>query len=172
MKRTVLLVTNNPLTDETLGRHLQMAQCEVAVVATVPEALERCARAHHDLVIVELDGRYEGRGNRSEVLKRVVALSAVLPTIVLLSRSDSSVTVELRGIAEVAAEPVDIAALLRAVNELMAKPTRAGTHHRQNQPLVFRFLPSNPEAFRDALWQRASAPFSVAHQPREWGLNE
>jgi hypothetical protein len=41
-----------------------------------------------------------------------------------------------------------------------------------NHDSDFRRVPPNSDEFREALLQRANAPFQIARQPRAWGLNE
>ena len=172
MKKRVVLCTDSVLTYETLRAPLLSAGWQVMPAATSREALEHCAGAHPHLLLVDLDWPLDGGGDGSEVARGALNISPHLPIIVISGREDLGTAVESLGVAVVVGKPIDVPALLRTAEELMAPRSRARRRDPDNRGVGFRRLAPNPEAFREALWQRVSAPFYVANQPRHFGLNE
>lgn len=167
MKKTMLLVTNNLLTYEALCGAFQAAECEVLLAVNVDEALEHCRVAHFDLLVVDLDWPVDGGGDGREVAKQVLGIYPCLLVIVISGRSDVGFAVESLGVAAVAEKPVDVPALLRTADELMAEPIHVRNNGSEDSGVAFRRLPPNTRAFREALWRRASPGFQTVSHPRE-----
>src|SRR6266478_3102841 len=138
MKRTILLVTNNLLTHEVLCRPLEAADCEVVLAVNVRESLEKCAVAHPDLLVADLDWPFDGGGDVRDVAKQALEIWPSLPIIVISARSELSVAVESLGVAAVAEKPPDVPALLKTADELIAKPEHVTGNGDENHVVNFR----------------------------------
>jgi DNA-binding NtrC family response regulator len=172
MKKTIVLCTDSLLTHETLWGPLQSAGWETLSATNSREALGHCAGAGADLLLVDLDWPLGDEGDSCEVARQALHINPHLPIIIISGRKDLIGAVESLGVAAVAGKPIDVPALTRTAEELMSLPTGAITNEPEDRDVSIRHLAPNPEAFREALWLRASAPFHVASQPRHFGLNE
>jgi CheY-like chemotaxis protein len=172
MKKTIVLCTDSLLTYETLWGALHSAGWQVAFAANGREALEHCARVHADLLLVDLDWPLDGAADGCDVARQALAINPHLPIVVISGRRDLSEAAASLGVAAVAGKPIDVPALVRTAAELLASPFGASRQASNANDCALRYLAPNAEAFREALWQRASAPFKVASQPRHFGLNE
>jgi DNA-binding response OmpR family regulator len=170
MNKKLLLCTNSLLTHETVRKPLRSAGWEILSVSSGREAVGLCARVPFALLLVELDWP-SGEGlDGCDVAREAMDHHPSVPIIVISGREDLVSTAEGLGVAAVVGRPIDVPALVGLADEVAAEAAYSRTNDGGTPEC--RHLPPNREAFRQALWERANAPFQLTGQPREYGLNE
>src|SRR5215468_1053656 len=166
MKKAVLLVTNQGRTRETLSAALPPETYELALAEHAQRALTRYSGRSFDLLLLDwpAGGEWDPWGFIAEIL----GLNPCLPVILLTSRPELREKAAAQGVRALAEKPLDVPELLRVANELVNEPMRERVERLRRRHPDFRHLAPDAVAFREALWQRAIAPFTLTAPERHW----
>jgi len=170
MKQTVLalMLDVTPLTRAIISRAFKPAELEVLWTANVPEVVEASTRQRVDLLLLDLNQPlHKGWG----IIERLIAHNRGAP-VVILTEYKSQYEEALAGQAgAVLQKPFRVAALMHAVNVLLAKPLSTGAP-AANHDAGLRNATTKLDDFREKLHQRYAAPYGVVTHYRDWGINE
>jgi len=119
MNKRVLVVDDDQSVRESLKRVLQGAGYEVVLAAGGLEALVRFDPEQIDLLLLDLS-----LPNQSgwDVFERVTARCACVPVIIITGLPDQYRTAVAAGVGALFEKPVEVTALLTAMEELLAEP--------------------------------------------------
>ncbi len=131
MRKCVLVVDDDQSIRESLKKVLQVAGYEVVLAADGVEATLRVDPGPIDLLLLDL-----GLPDQSgwDVLERLRARCPSVPVIIITGLSDQSRTARAAGVAALFEKPVEAAALLKRMEELLTESPEARVR-RLHEPL-------------------------------------
>jgi DNA-binding response OmpR family regulator len=122
MKRRVLIIDDDAAVREALGRVLTEAGYEVSAAADGEEGARLFGPEEVDLVLLDLN--LPGQGGW-EVFERLTARYPFVPIIIITGMTDQYRTALAAGVGALMEKPLEPAALLQTMAELLAQPKEA-----------------------------------------------
>ena len=122
MKQRVLIVDDDASVRESIRKVLKGAGYEVTTAADSEEATVKFVPEHIDLVLLDLNLR-----SRSgwDVFERLTTQHPVLPIIVITGMPNQYQTALAAGAGALIEKPIEVPALLKTMDELLAEPKEA-----------------------------------------------
>jgi len=119
MKKTILLVDEDPAVRRMLVRVLEEEDYNVIPAGTAEEAVRLPGAAALDLVLLDVDVLHQ---NGADLFERLTAENPLLPLILLTARPNQPLPSSTPRATSVMEKPLDLLKLLRAMDELLAAP--------------------------------------------------
>lgn len=125
MKRSILLVDDDPSVRNAIGRVLERAGYEVTAIGDGTEVILRFDENTFDVVLLDLNLAQE-RG--WDVFERLTTRWPVVPIIIITGVTGQFKTARAAGVGALLEKPVEVPVLLKTIEELIAEPqeTRLG----------------------------------------------
>lgn len=169
-KKTVLVLLTDvrPPARAIISRALNPADFEVLWTANLSGAEEVSTRHRVDLLVLDLNGP---RGAGWAIFERLATLNRGTPVIILTDHKAAYAEAVADQAGAVMQKPLSVSALGRAIDTLLGKrsPDAAvATNHEAGLGEVT----TKSDDFREMLYQRYTAPYTLSSSHRHWGINE
>ena len=138
MKKKILLVDDDPGVRRMLVRVLEEEAYLVVPAVTGREALQRLAAKDIDLVLLDLNLPLE---NGWETFQQMNSDNPYLPVIIITARSNQLFPALASGVGALMEKPLDLAKLLRTIEQLLAEPVETRMARTAGAPAEFHHIP-------------------------------
>jgi CheY-like chemotaxis protein len=138
MKQRILLLDDDPGVRRMLRRVLEDDDYTVTCASSGKEAIQKAASEEIALVLLDLNLPDE---NGWQVLERLNSGYPAIPVIVITARSNQIFPALASGVGALMEKPLDLAKLLRTIEELLAEPAEARHAKLAGHAAEFHYLP-------------------------------
>jgi two-component system response regulator GlrR len=122
MKQRVLIVDDDASVRESMRKVLNGAGYEVATAADSEEAAVRFVPEQIDLVLLDLNLPFR---SGLDVFERLTTQHPAIPVIIVTGMPDQYRTALAAGVAALMEKPIEVPALLKTMDDLLAEPAEA-----------------------------------------------
>lgn len=137
-RKRLLLADDQPSIRDSLSRLMRRQGFHVALAESGHEAIERSAREHFDLMLLDLS---MPELNGWEALKHIAALKPGLPVVIMTAHSHQRPWVEPAGAWVLLEKPLDVPLLLATIRDLTEPPSAARSPATTGRPDRFKHYP-------------------------------
>jgi CheY-like chemotaxis protein len=138
MKKTILLVDDDPGVRRMLLRVLEEEDYVVVPAANGLEAVEMVINAAPDLVLLDLNLPVQ---NGWDTFERLTAENPWLPVIIITARPNQLFPALASGAGALMEKPLDLPKLLRTIRDLLAEPAETRLARIAGRRAEFHYLP-------------------------------
>jgi CheY-like chemotaxis protein len=138
MKKTILLVDDDPGVRRMLQRVLEEEDYVVVPAADGLEALERAKTAAPDLVLLDLNLPMQ---NGWDTFERLTTENPLLAVIIITARPNQLFPALASGAGALMEKPLDLPKLLRTIRDLLAEPAESRLARMAGERAEFHYLP-------------------------------
>ena len=153
----------------SLHQSLSSGTWEVILAESLQQAVEKSDAGEIDLLVMSLDSR---TGAGWEAIDEITEENPFLPVIVISRQPELRNLAEGAGARALVEKPVDVPALARTMQELLAEPVQSRVPHTSPEDVDFRHVPASGEGFREMLHRRNTTPYGSASPLHRAGINE
>ena len=139
MKKTLLLVDDDPGIRESVAQVLTKEGYEVVPAASSQEAVELAATCPVHLVLLDLNLPRKSGWDTFEMLTRQ---NPWLPVIIITGRSNQLFLSLAVGAGALMEKPLDLPKLLQTVRNLLAEPMETRIARQEGKSTEFHYLPA------------------------------
>ena len=118
MKRRILIIDDDAAVRESVTRVLRRAGYQVVALADGKEAAQQFEQRKFDLVLLDLNLRFE-RG--WDVFERLTSHQPWVPFIIITGMAGQFRSAQTAGAGALMEKPLDVPALLRTIEDLLAE---------------------------------------------------
>jgi two-component system, NtrC family, nitrogen regulation response regulator NtrX len=172
MRKRLLLVTSSELTREVLVHALRDHRYEVVVVDDTWEAVGACAGRKMDLILVDLDWPGDSDWSGWELIKGAKVAEPSLPILLITGHRELATAARAAGVCGLAEKPVDVAALVKAVDGLVEERGNAENGSHVCRAGHFEHISAEGDAQRAAIPDRFQRAVWASEPYEHWGLSE
>ena len=122
MKQRVLIVDDDASVRESIRNVLKGAGYEVTTAADAEEATVKFVPEETDLVLLDLNLRSHSGW---DVFERLTTQHPMIPVIIITGLPNQYQTALAAGVGALIEKPIEVPALLKTMNELLAEPKEA-----------------------------------------------
>lgn len=122
MKERVLIVDDDSAVRESVRKVLQAAGYQVVVASDGEEATNRFVPGQIDLVLLDLNLPFRSGW---DVFERITTWYPSVPVIIVTGLPDQFPTARAAGVGALMEKPLDVSALLKTMDDLLAEPEEA-----------------------------------------------
>ena len=170
MKYKVLLLDDEVESFAGSLRHsLPSETWEVFLAKSAQEAVEKSDAGEIDLLLMSLDSP---AGAGWEAIDEITEENPFLPVIVMTKQPELRNLAEAAGARALVEKPVDVAALLQTMQDLLAEALQSRMRRTYAQDIDFRQVPASGEGFGEMLQRRDTTPYRSASSYQQGGINE
>ena len=170
MKHRVLLLDDEVESFAgSLRRSLPPETWEVFLAKSAQKAVEKSDAGEIDLLLMNLDSPTAAGW---EAIDEITEENPFLPVIVISRQPELRNLAEGAGARALVEKPVDVAALLQTMRELLAEALQSRMRHTYAEDVEFRQVPASGEGFREKLQRGYTTPYAYSAPQRGWGINE
>jgi CheY-like chemotaxis protein len=144
MKKRVLVVDDNTSIRESLQRVLLTAGYEVSLAADGEEAVDRFDSAQVDLIVLDL--HLPNRGGW-DVFERITSQYPIVPVVIITGLPNQLATAQAAGGGALMEKPIEVPALLRTMEELLAESKETRLLRLCGQRNDTRYVPPGCKLF-------------------------
>jgi CheY-like chemotaxis protein len=159
MKRTILIVDDDASVRGALQRLLEGAGYRVVVARSRAQALDSFDSAQVDLVVMDVN---LGEDDGWETFERMAEIDNSIPTVIATAEFGQHKRAIAAGAEALIEKPMDVAAFLETIEELLAERPRRGGERLRNDKSYCRFVQRPGDVLRRDLQDRCSTPLNMA----------
>ena len=119
MKKSILLVDDDPSVRQAIGRVLERAEYEVTAIPDGKEAILRFDQTKFDVVLLDLNLAQESGW---DIYERLTTRWPLVPIIIITGVTGQYQTARAAGVDALLEKPVEALALLNTIEEVLAEP--------------------------------------------------
>ena len=162
MKKTILVVDDDPQIRESLRKVLRAEGYEVVLAENGQEAIEKIKLEKIDLLLLDLGLPVKDGWDTVIWLAQV---NPLLPVIIITGRWNQRELAEKMGANALMDKPLDVPRLLQTIRELTNESMERRAQHAKQRP-SFRYVPCDHDLFLEKLRERAVSPYRF-NEPTE-----
>jgi CheY-like chemotaxis protein len=169
MKAQLLLVDDDPSIRASLGKVLASEGYQVTFAADAAEAMNLFTTRRFDLLLLDLS--LPGQSGW-DAFERFTARAPLVPVVIITGRDRQALLAADAGADALLEKPVDVPALLRAIERLLAEPPEQRLTRLLGRGRTFQHVPPDHEQFVELLRRKLNTPYAISSPHVSWGINE
>jgi len=148
MKKNVLIVDDDLSVRESLGKVLKDVGYSVIEAAGGAEAVERFKSGQVDLLLLDIGLPIR---NGWDTFASITSQAPAFPIIIITGKDNQYDTAVAAGVGALMEKPLDVAQLLKTIQELLAESREARLRRLCGYSHDVRYIPSARPSFREKL---------------------
>jgi DNA-binding response OmpR family regulator len=148
MKKTLLIADDDLSVRKALGKVLKDAGYDVMEASDGAQTVEQFKTGQVDLLLLDMGLPIR---NGWEIFESITSQAPAFPIIVVTRKENQYDTALTAGVGALMEKPLDVAQLLKTIQELLAEPGEIRQHRLSGRNQKIRFIPPPPPSLRQKL---------------------